>query len=142
MTKRTYLFILLMVLSAAAQSVYAEEVIVIVHPSNSLSAIHISELKRIYLGKKKYFPNGGKVIPADLPNNNATRKTFYEVVVGMSGRRLKSYWSKRIFTGKATPPKQLPDTNAMIEWVSKQPKAVGYLYKSAVNDSVKVLNLK
>jgi len=44
-----------------------------------------------------------------------------------------------VFSGKSQPPKELPDASAVKKAVASDPKAVGYIDKSAVDASVKVL---
>jgi len=53
--------------------------------------------------------------------------------------KLKSYWSKMIFSGKAIPPEVVGDDAAVISWVASTKNGIGYVDSSAVNDSVKVL---
>ncbi len=141
---KTYVstLMLMAVLIFAATAAQADEVVLIVNPANPLSEMTLKNVKKIYLGKNKFFPGGGKVIPADQPEKSTVRKIFYEVMIGKSASRLKAYWSKRIFTGKGTPPIVKKGDEAMLAWVAEQPLALGYVYRNSVNDSVKVLNLK
>ncbi len=134
---------LMAVLTFSAIAVQADEVVLIVNPANTLSEMTLKDVKKIYLGKNKFFPGGGgKVIPADQADKSTVRKIFYEVMIGKSAAKLKAYWSKRIFTGKGTPPIVKKGDEAMLAWVAEQPLALGYVYRNSVNDSVKVLNLK
>ncbi|HEB92393.1 MAG TPA: phosphate ABC transporter substrate-binding protein [Gammaproteobacteria bacterium] len=134
--------LMMVVLIFAATVAHADEVVLIVNPANSLSEITLKDVKKIYLGKNKFFPGGGKVIAADQVEKSMIRKIFYEVMIDKSAAKLKTYWSKRIFTGKGTPPIIKKDDEAMLAWVAEQPLALGYVYRKSVNDSVKVLNLK
>ncbi len=141
---KTYVstLMLMVVLIFTAAIAHADEVVLIVNPANTLSELTLKDVKKIYLGKSKFFPGGGKVIPADQLEKSTVRKIFYEVMIGKSASRLKAYWSKRIFTGKGTPPIIKKNDEAMLAWVAEQPLALGYVYRKSVNDSVKVLNLK
>ena len=141
---KTYMstLMLMVVLTFTAIAAHADEVVLIVNPANPLTEMTLKEVKKIYLGKSKFFPGGGKVIPADQPEKSLVRKIFYEVMIGKSASKLKAYWSKRIFTGKGTPPIIKKGDEAMLAWVAEQPMALGYVYRKSVNDSVKVLNLK
>ncbi len=134
--------VLMAVLLFAATATYADEVVLIVNPANDLSEISLKDAKKIYLGKSKFFSSGEKVIPVDQSEKSEVKGVFYEVIIGKSKSKLKKYWSKRIFTGKGTPPKVLKDDTAVLEWIAEQPLGLGYVFKSSVNDSVKVLNLK
>jgi len=138
-----YKLVILAAFLMTTVSAYADEVVVIVNPSNPLTVISVDDVKKIYLGKKKFFPGGGaKVIPGDQPKGTESRKFFYAGIIGKSESKLKSYWSRLIFTGKGTPPKVIGHDTVVKEWVAGQPKAIGYIMRSAVDDSVKVLDLK
>ncbi len=123
---------------------FAEQVVIITHPDYKGSSISQSDLKNIFLGKKKTLPEGGKVTPVDQPESNAARKEFYSKVLKKSPRKLKAYWAKKIFSGRGTPPKVIGDDSAVLDWVASHPGALGYVKKSAVAGSknVKVLKLK
>lgn len=133
---------LMAVLFFAASVTHADEVVLIVNPDNSLTDISLKDVKKIYLGKSKFFSSGEKVIPVDQAEKSKVKEIFYEVIVGKSKSQLQKYWSKRIFTGRGTPPKALKDDAAVIEWVAEHPQGLGYVFKGSVNDSVKVLKLK
>ncbi|MCF6336736.1 MAG: phosphate ABC transporter substrate-binding protein [Gammaproteobacteria bacterium] len=137
-----YRFTILVVLWLASMAVYADDVVVVVHPSNPLMEISVDDVKKIYLGKKKFFPDGEKVIPGDQPKGTQSRKFFYGGIIGKSERKLKSYWSRLIFTGKGTPPKIIGFDRVVKEWVASQPKAMGYIMRSEADNTVKILDLK
>lgn len=118
-------------------SLYAE-VAVIVHKDNANNAISKNEVSRLYLGKLKKFPNGLDAIPIDLAAGDS-RKKFYSKVVKKNDAQLRAYWSRIIFTGKGQPPRQEQSEESIINLVSSNPNLIGYVDKSKVNDSVKVL---
>lgn len=137
-----YRLAILAVLWMASMVVYADEVVIIVHPSNALTEISVDDVKKIYLGKKKFFPGGGKVVPGDQPKGTESRKFFYGGIIGRSESKLKSYWSRLIFTGKGSPPKVVGFDRIVKEWVANKPKAMGYIMRSEADDTVKILDLK
>lgn len=118
-------------------SLYAE-VAVIVHKDNANDAISKNEVSRLYLGKLKKFPNGSDAIPIDLQSGDA-RKHFYAKVVRKNDAQLRAYWSRIIFTGKGQPPRQESSEDSVMNLVSSNPNLIGYVDKSKVNDTVKVL---
>jgi len=137
-----YRLAILTVLLMASMAVYADEVVIIVHPSNPLTEISVDDVKKIYLGKKKFFPGGSKVIPVDQPKGTESRKFFYGGIIGRSEAKLKSYWSRLIFTGKGTPPKVVGFDRVVKEWVANQEKGMGYILRGEADSSVKILDLK
>ena len=130
---------LALVLSSTTSSWANGNTVVIVHPSNSVSSISAKEIQRIYLGKAKAFSNGEAVIPIDLAVSDEVRKRFTEHVIRKTPRQLKSYWGRRIFTGKGAPPKEMSSEALMVEMVSNNLNTIGYVDKSQVTSSVKVV---
>ena len=115
------------------------ELAVIAHPSNPEAALTKKQVKLIFLGKKKSFPGGGEAKPVDQNEDSPAYAEFYQKVVGKTGSKLKSYWSKMVFTGKASPPQIVGDGNDVKNWVAKHEEALGYIDATEVDDSVKVL---
>jgi len=137
-----YRLTILAVLWMISLVVYADDLVIIVHPSNTLTEISADDVKKIYLGKKKFFPGGDKVIPGDQSKRTQSYKLFYARIIGKSEAKLKLYWSRLIFAGKGTPPKIIGFGRAVTEWVASQPQAMGYIMRSDADDTVKVLELK
>jgi len=111
------------------------EVSIIVHPSNT-NDMSKKEISRIFLGKSKSFPNGDSAVPIVLKDGTANE--FNKQLLGKSASQLKSYWSKLVFTGKATPPKSVP-AKEMLELIKNNPNMIGYTDSSAVSADVKVI---
>ncbi len=114
------------------------EVAVVVHPSNS-NTLDTGYIGRIFLGKKKAFPDGSTALPVSQLEASAVTSEFAKKVLGKSKSQLKAYWSKQIFTGKGTPPDQLDSDASILDIVSKNPSSIGFIDSSAVNSSVKVV---
>ena len=119
------------------------EVAVIVNPGSGVSSLSDSDVKRLFLGKSKKFPGGGKAAPVDAKEGSGSRGAFYGVVVGKNDAQLKAYWSTMIFSGKGTPPKEVGSDADVVKHVANNPNAIGYVDASAVDASVKaVLKIK
>jgi ABC-type phosphate transport system substrate-binding protein len=111
---------------------YADpQIVVIVNPAAAnLTKDQVSDL---FLGKIKIYK------PLDLPNSAPAKAEFYQKVSGHDLSQVKATWSRLLFTGQAQPPKELPDAAAVKKAVAADPKAVGYIAKSDVDSSVKVI---
>lgn len=112
--------------------------VVIVHPKND-AEISAKDLQRLYLAKKKKFSNGAAVIPLNHKDDVAIRVAFDQEMTGKSPSQMKSYWAKLVFTGKEVPFKQVENDAEMIELVSKNESAIGYVNESSITSSVKVI---
>ncbi|KPF48408.1 hypothetical protein IP87_14895 [beta proteobacterium AAP121] len=109
----------------------ANDIVVIGHPS--AAALSKDQVSDLFLGKSQAFT------PLDLSDSSPLYAAFYRKATGREVAQVKSTWSRVVFTGKGQPPKQLADAAAVKKAVAADPKAVGYIDKSAVDGSVKVL---
>lgn len=118
--------------SLMVATAYADEnVVVIANPnSNALTKEQVSDL---YLGKAR----GMKLL--DQPGNAPVKAAFYQKVSGHDLSQVKATWARLIFTGREQPPKELADSAAVKKAVAADPKALGYIQKSEVDPSVKVV---
>ena len=69
--------------------------------------------------------------------SSSARKEFDSNVLSKSGSQLKAYWSKLIFTGKGSPPKEVSNDADVIDLISKNPSMIGYIDAASLNDTVK-----
>jgi ABC-type phosphate transport system substrate-binding protein len=119
------------------------EVAVVVSSKSSAGALTVDEAANIFLGRASTFPGGENAVPLDQAESSPLREEFYSKTSGKTAAQLKAYWSKQIFTGKGRPPKEVADSQAVKQLISSNPNMVGYIDKSAVDASVKViLNVK
>ena len=114
----------------AVTQVRAEEIVVIVNPA--AAPISKEQLADLYLARSS------ALIPIDQAAGSAIYVEFYKQATGRDAAQVKAIWSRILFTGRGVPPKQLPDSQAVKKAVAANPKAVGYIEKSAVDASVKV----
>jgi len=127
--------LVLLMASPAAQA----EIAVIANSANSESSLTAKQVKKIFLGKKNAFPGGGAAKPADQGEGSATREAFYQKIAKKNTDAMKSYWTQMIFSGKASPPEAVGDDAAVKAWVASNKDGIGYVDKSSVDGSVKVL---
>jgi ABC-type phosphate transport system substrate-binding protein len=93
----------------------------------------------IFLGKVSRFANGAQAMPIDQQEGSPARDEFYLVYAGKSAAQIKSHWAKIIFTGRGQPPRTVSNSAEVKKWIAANPRAIGYIERSAVDSSVKVL---
>jgi len=128
-----------LVSTIAISSVSQAGIAVVVSLDNTTQTMSIEEVRRLFLKKNKNFKTGVKAEPLDQGNENEVRKIFYKKVVNKGPSQLTSYWSRMIFTGKGTPPKVVGNDENIINSVSKNVNAIGYIDSASVDKRVKVL---
>jgi len=124
--------ILAALLLAAAAPAFAETV-VIVNPANPATRMFSEQAAQFFLGKSAMFT------PIDQAEGSHIRNDFYQKIADKDAAQVKAIWSKLVFTGKATAPKEMKSNADVKKAVAADPKAIGYIDKSAVDDTVKVI---
>ena len=115
------------------------QVAVVVNTKSPLASMTADQVSAIFLGKSATLPSGATALPTDLPDSAGTRELFYTKVTAKSTAQVKAAWSRLVFSGKATPPKELASSADVKKFVAANPDAIGYIEKSAVDSSVKVI---
>lgn len=123
---------------ALMSNVAFSEIAIVIHPDNN-AELTMEELAKIYLGKLKRFSNGNLAIPLDRSEGSDIRIRFLENTVGKDETKMKSYWSRLIFTGKGIPPKIVETDEEVKELVSRNPDIIGYIDSQSVDETVKVI---
>ena len=130
--------LLLLVTAWLAQASMAQ-VVVVVGAKSAASALTLEQAAGLYLGKTDQLPGVGVALLLDQPDAGSVREHFYTKVTGKSASQVKAAWSRLVFSGKATPPKELANDAEVKKFVAANPDAIGYIDKSAVDSTVKVV---
>lgn len=123
---------------ALATSVASAEVVVIVNAASPISSASADDVAQIFLGKRSDIA-GNDLTAVDQSEGSASRTVFYDKVVEKSPSQLNAYWSRLIFTGKGSPPRQVGSDAEVAEAVLEDEEAIGYVDSTAVVDGVKVI---
>jgi len=115
------------------------QVAVIVAAKSDIASLTSDQVSAIYLGKTDKFPNGSTALPFDQAAGSSVRISFYDKATGKSEAQVKAAWSRLVFSGKGTPPKEISSSAEIKKLVSTNPNTIGYIEKTAVDSSVKVI---
>jgi ABC-type phosphate transport system substrate-binding protein len=129
--KKIHVAVCVALLAGGLNVAYAD-VVVVVSAKSTTTTMTADEISQIYLGKSKAMK------PMET-SGAPIRTQFYTKVAGKDEAQVKAIWSKLVFTGKATAPKELPSSADVVKAVAADPNAIGYVDKAAVDPSVKVV---
>lgn len=129
--KTSKAIVVALLLFAFSSFAVAADLVVIGHPS--ASTLSKAQVADIYLGKT----NSGTLY--DLPESSPLYAAFYQEATGRNVSQVKSTWARLVFSGQAQAPTQLPDSNAVKRAVAEDPRAIGYIERSALDSSVQLL---
>lgn len=126
-----------------AMSMYAAsacaDVVVVVSAKSAITHLTAEQVTKLFLGKTATFPNGGNAVPIDQAEGSSIRNEFYSRIVNKTPSQISAYWTKIIFTGDGYPPKQLEGNLDVRNAVANNPNAIGYVDRSVVDSSVRVI---
>lgn len=115
-----------------AGPVLATEIVVIVNPKNPATRMFSEQAGQFFLGKSAMF------MPIEH-TDGPLRSEFYRKVLDKDATQVKAIWSKLVFTGKASAPKEMASSADVKRAVAADVSAIGYIEKSQVDDTVKVI---
>lgn len=125
--------VLLAAVIATMTAAASAEVVVIVNPKHSATAMTNEQVANVYLGKDPSF------VALDLASSAPQRGEFYQKVAGKDAAQVKAIWARLIFTGKSQPPKEVGSSADAVKLVAGNEKGIAYVDKSAVDASVKTV---
>jgi ABC-type phosphate transport system substrate-binding protein len=136
---KTIIHSLLLALAMLLAPTAFAQVAVVVGTKSAATALSAEQAAGLFLGKSDQLPGVGVALLLDQPDSNPTRELFYTKVAGKSAAQVKAAWSRLVFSGKGTPPKEIATSAEVKKLVATNSNAIGYIEKSAVDGSVKVL---
>ena len=113
----------------------------IVNVDKKVSKLKRSDLVRIYLGKKTLWASGVKIAPAMLSEKNPTTQDFIEGILQKSVGQYRAYWKRRLFSGAGTLPKSFRTNSEVVEFVAKNPGAVGIVDDVQDDERIRLIEI-
>ncbi|MTW13373.1 phosphate ABC transporter substrate-binding protein [Pseudoduganella eburnea] len=126
-----------LMLALLAGATAAAELVVVVSAHSAITTLRAEQVADIFLSEATRFPDGGEVVALDLPIGSPLRDDFYLKVANRTPALMKAYWTKKIFTGRGQPPRELPNSMAVRKLVADNPTLIGYIERSALDASVR-----
>lgn len=114
-----------------------DELVVIVHADRT-APVDLEEVAQIFLKKRRFWPDGTPILPVNRNAGADTRAHFDSEVFGTSISQLGVYWNRAYFNG-VLPPATLASDEAVRRFVADEPRAIGYVRRESVDDSVRVV---
>jgi ABC-type phosphate transport system substrate-binding protein len=130
--------ILLLALFSYAAPAMAEPVVV-VNARNNVRQLSQDEVINIFLGRYRRFPGGAAATPIDQPESSPLRAEFYRKLVNKELDQINAYWSRLIFSGKTSPPKQAANAHETIQLLLSHPGGIAYFERNQVDNRFRII---
>ncbi len=103
------------------------DIAVIVHADNPVQSLTTRQTAELYLGRVRTFDTGQYALVIDQGRDDPLRGRFFKDVSGMTIGQVTAYWSRLQFTGQVQPPRSLEGDAAVLDFVRRNPTAIGYI---------------
>ena len=117
------------------------DVVIIVNRENPVKTVKKSVLARHFLKKTTRWDSGTRVVPIDLTVSNPVRQEFSEGVLQKSPHEVEEYWIAESLTGGKAAPEIVSDSDFVKKRVAADAGALGYVDKTQVDETVKVVEI-
>ncbi len=114
---------------------------VVVNKENKVASLTTDDLTRIFLGKKTLWDSRTRIVPVMPEEESPTGELFLSGTLKKSVSQFRAYWKRLLFSGGGAVPKVFRNHDQLLDFVARQPGAIGIVEASAVDDRVRVLEI-
>jgi hypothetical protein len=141
LTKWSFCIILLVGIMLVGDA-SADGFAIVVNRSNEIDNISSNDLVKYFSAKKKFWPNGKKVVILLREAGSEEKEVLSKKVYKLSENRLKKMWVGKVYKGEiSSPPKVVSSSSAMIKSVMNKEGGIGIVKAKDISDGVKVLRI-
>ncbi|PIK15460.1 hypothetical protein [Halobacteriovorax sp. JY17] len=132
----TFKVLLTFLILFTCHAIPAKDYLVVSNKNKDIQNIDKELVKDIYLGSKLFWKNGSRIQPVHLPIDDKGFDTFLSNVVEMDTNQFLAYWRRKLFSGRAHPPKQISRVQDILKFVEENPDSIAVLPKKPkIDDS-------
>ncbi|WP_240615599.1 hypothetical protein [Alteromonas facilis] len=138
--KLTHIYLLACVVSLCLLGKgYGSDLVVVVNKNSAVEELTKKEVIDIYMGRYVSFPNGEPAKPIDFPANSEIKQRFYQMLVNQDERKIKSYWSRLLFSGRAKPPIETDSSDEVVTLLSTEYSGLAYVERELVTPEMRIV---
>lgn len=115
--------------------------LIIVNNAVNQATLTKEDVQLIFLGKKKKWHDGQRIRVAAL-KRGAVNEDFLSEYIKKTPSKYSSFWKIAIVSGTGHPPKFFDSEEELIDYVSKEDGAIGYISPKTNYEKVKTVTIK
>lgn len=136
------MLLLVMAVTATAQSGRAVDLAVVVHPETPVDGLTLNEVREVFRGDRQYWRANMPVVVLIRAPVARERDVVLRTIYRMTETQFKQFWIARIFRAEATSAPKIVYSNDMAtQLVSAIPGAIAFVQMKDVRPGVKVLKV-
>jgi len=121
------LSIIIAPLSLAEDVFQASSLQVIVNEKSGVGTLSRKQVMSLFLGRARVFPNKNAARAFDHKVDSDIRKAFFEALTGKAISDIDAYWARLRYSGRASLPKEMNDSQAVLSEVMNNENAIAYV---------------
>lgn len=138
MMKALYHLLLYLSFWGCCQAAQAD-LVVIANPQSGIEKLSKDEVINLYMGRNRKLASGINAMPLDLTAANIEKAKFYALLVNKNLPEINSYWARLMFSGQGSPPMQIESVDEVLDIVSSNKAAIGYIERKKLDKRVKMI---
>lgn len=128
---------------SALQPMQADTVAIIVHRSNPVVGLTLTELRRIFMLEKQSWPHGRKITVVLRDKGQRERGQAIRLICGIDEAEYDRHILLQTFRGQiGQGPRSILTSTAMLRFVFNAPGSIGYVMADQLDGSTKVLEIE
>ena len=124
------------------KAISSSVMIVVVNAENATTELSMQDLTRIYLGKKTLWDSGARIQAGMLETDQPVIRDFVEKDMQRTVDQYRAYWKHMLFSGGGTAPRTFRTAAQVVEFVSREPGAIGIILGPPTDDHVKAIEVR
>ncbi|WP_438766415.1 hypothetical protein [Kushneria sp. TE3] len=112
------------------------DIAIVINDASPVHQISHSEAVNIFMGRYRRLPNNSVALPIDQAPLKAR---FYRALVQKDVAEINSYWARLVFSGRASPPQQAATLDDVVDIVTHNSNALGYVDAAHMPPHMRVL---
>ena len=115
------------------------DLVVIANPQSGIEKLSKDEVINLYMGRNRKLASGMNAMPLDLTAANTEKAKFYALLVNKNLPEINSYWARLMFSGQGSPPMQVESVDEVLDIVSSNKAAIGYIERKKLDKRVRMI---
>ena len=115
------------------------DIYVVANKDNPVNQLSVNEVRDLYLGRSKAFPDGQFAYIYDREESSEARARFFRAIANMDLSQVDAYWARLVFAGRMLPLNTASTDNILVKKIGIKVNAIGYLTHAPSSPDVKTL---
>lgn len=130
----------LLVLLLAGQVRADSEFVVVVHKDNPVENLTARQVKSIFLGKDRFWPDGSPIVLI-MNKNEDIHESFTRLILQKSPAQLSVYWKKILYSGASMLPLAVKDDEAVKSYMTLHLNTISYVDVDSLDKQVRKMEV-